>query len=148
MDFVFPYFSLFFNHNPNKLIVACGDNIFIADVSTRSTQSFHSSPQGAYFYPHAIALSDDDSVLVVGNSNRPFNACRYDTASLTRLWGHNTASHVGAVYILGAYVLVTVYRNPTLVLDLSTGEQIGELPKAEGFICGVGVIEGLCFILS
>ena len=143
MAFIFPYFSLFFNHCPFKLIVACGDNIFIVNVRTQSTQPFSSTPQGAYYYPHALALSDDDAVLVVGNSNRPFNACRYDTSSFTRLWVFNTASHVGAVKIVGAHVLVTVYGNPTLVLDLTTGAHLASLQKAEGFICGLGMIEGL-----
>jgi hypothetical protein len=37
---------------------------------------------------------------------------------------------------------VTVYRNPTLVIDLNTGAHVTELQKADGDIYGLGVIEG------
>jgi hypothetical protein len=74
--------------------------------------------------------------------------CGYDTASRTRLWIHTSVHHLGAVCMLGAHVLVTVVSNPTFVLDCKTGALISSLPKADGWICGVGMIESSCFILS
>ncbi len=127
--------------------MAGGDGIFIFDVSALSTQPFSSTPQSVYYCPHALALSEDDAVLVAGNCWNRNGVCGYDTASLTRLWIYNTVDNVGAVCMLGADVLVTVYGSPTLVLDRKTGELIASLQKAEGYIFGLGVIEGSCFIL-
>ncbi len=126
--------------------MACSDSIFLVDVCTKTTQPFSGTPEDVEYYPHALALSDDDALLVVGCDAN--SACGYDTASRTRLWIHKTASEVGAVCILGACVLVTVYVNPLLVLDRNTGERIASLRKADGFIFGMGAIDGFCFILS
>ncbi len=142
-----PQLTLFFHSSPTKLIVACEDDIFIVDMNTQSRQPFSGTPKGSYYFPHALALSDDDAVLVAGNSYTPYNVCGYDTSSRTRLWIHDTASQVGAVGMHGAQVLVTVAYSPTLLLDLMTGAQIAALQKADGSIDGLGVIEGSCFIL-
>jgi hypothetical protein len=138
-----PCTALFFNSSPAKLIVACYNDMFIVDMSTQSTQPFISTPQGAHYCPHALALSDDDAVLVAGSSKIPFSVCGYDTASRTRLWISNTANSVGAVCMLGARVLVTVHFNPTLVLDRNKGKEIAALQKADGCIYGLGVTEGM-----
>jgi hypothetical protein len=143
-EFANPCAALFFNHSPNKLILACRVGVFIFDVSTQSTQPFSSTPHGAWYCPHALALFDDDAILVAGSS---INVCAYDTASLAQLWIHDTVSYVGAVCLRGAHVLVTVYDSSTLLLDYKTGAHIAALRKADGCILGLGVIEGLCFIL-
>jgi hypothetical protein len=148
MSFECPIAAIYFNHNPNKLIVACHTDIFIVDLSTQSTQPFSSTSQGAWYRSHAFVLSYDDAMLVAGNSNYPYNVCGYDTASLARLWIHNTAHRVGAVCMLGAHVLVTVDYKPSLILECKTGKLIATLPKANGCIFGSGLIEGSCFILS
>jgi hypothetical protein len=49
--------------------------------------------------------------------------------------------------MLGTEVLVTVWGNPTLLFDRKTGKQVASLSKADGWIYGLGVIEGLCFFL-
>jgi hypothetical protein len=147
MPFKYPFTALFFHHNPNILIVACKDGIFIVNVRTLSIQPFTSTLQGALFYPHAISLSDDDAVLVAGCISTQ-SVCGYDTASLKRLWIHNAVSHVGAVCKHHGQVLVSVHGNPTLLMDLNTGAHIAELHKADSYIFGLGVIEGLWFILS
>jgi hypothetical protein len=123
--------------------VACRENISIVDVSTQNVYPFSSTPQVAWYYPHALALSDNDTVLVAGNAYSPGSVCGFDTASLTRLWIYKTIDSVGAVCMLGALVLVTVYKNPTLMFDCKTGEQIALLQTADGDIRGLGVIEGL-----
>jgi hypothetical protein len=148
MPFKAPNTVLFFRLSPTKLIVACRDDIFVLDGGKPSMQSFSNASHGAFYRPHALALSDDDAVLVAGNACIPNTVCGYDTASLTRLWKHTTVDGVGAVYMLDAHALVTVFCNPTLVLDLKTGEQIATLQKADGFIYGLGAIESLCFIPS
>jgi hypothetical protein len=148
MAFKNPCTAVFFNHNPNTFIVACGDGIFIVKVGTKSTQPFSGTPMNAFYESHTLVLSDDDDVLVAGNWNYPFSVCGYDTASLTRLWIYNTANSVGVVCMLGVHVLVTVVFNPTLVLDRTTGAQIPALQTAYGRTFGLGVIEGLCFILT
>ncbi len=148
LTFKDPTAALFFNHSPNKLIVACVDGIFIVDVSTRSKNPFSSTQRGAWYHPHALALSDDDNVLVAGNAQNPYSVCGYDTALRTRLWIYNTANGVGAVCMHGAHVLATVLVNPTLVLDHLTGTHVAALQKADGYIYGLGVIEGLRFIFS
>ncbi len=140
-----PKAVIFFNRDSNKLIVACERNIFITDVSTKSKHPFSGTPWGASYRPHALTLSDDDAVLVAGS---PCSVCGYDTASMTRLWIHNTAKNVCAVCMFGAHVLVTVFETPTLVLAYKTGTHIASLQNADGFNFGLGVIEGLCFILS
>jgi hypothetical protein len=142
MAFTCPSAALFFHHSPNKLIVACRDNIFTVDVSAHSTQPFSATPQDAYYYSHALAFIDDDSVLVAGNSNSTYSVCGYDTASGMQLWIYETVNEVGAVCMLGAHVLVTVACSPTLVLDPNTGSIIAELQKADGDIFGVGFVEG------
>ncbi len=142
MLFTRPTAALFLNHDPNKVIMACTDGILMVDVSTRSTQPFCSTPRVAYYYPHALALSDNDVVLVAGSFK---SVCGYDTASRTRLWIHGTASHVGAVCILGAHVLLTLAYSYPLALDYKTGAQIAALQKVKGSIRGLGVIEGLLF---
>jgi hypothetical protein len=43
---------------------------------------------------------------------------------------------------------VTMFNHPTLVLEIKTGACIASLKKADGFIYGLGMIEGLCFILE
>jgi hypothetical protein len=145
MSFTNPTAPLFFNHNPNKFIMACEDDIFIVDVNAQSTQPFIDTPQGAWYLQHALALSDDNAVLVAGSSGSSSSSsvCGYDTASSTRLWIHKTASGVPAVCMLGAHVLATVCARSTLVLDRKTGAQIATLQKAGGWIYGLGVIEGL-----
>ncbi len=148
MAFLYPYAALFFHHSTNKLIVACGDGIFIIDVSAQSVQPFSSTPQSAYYCPHSITLADDDFVLVVGCYSSPYIVCGYNTTSRTRLWIYNTVDNVGAVCMLGDYVIVTVCENPILVLGRISGALIVALQKAEGLIFGQGVIEGLCFISS
>jgi hypothetical protein len=148
MSFKGPWVALFFNNDPNKLIVACSNVISVVELSTQSTQSFSNTPQEAWYRPHALALSNDDSLLVVGNWSYPFSVCWYDTASRSRLWICDTAYSVVAVCMFGAHVLVSVSKNPTLVLDLNTGDIIATLPKADGDVFGLGVIEGLCFLLS
>jgi hypothetical protein len=142
MPFEYPKVVLFPNRDPKTFIVACDDGIFIVDVRTQSKQPFSNTPQGTLYYPHALALSEDDTVLVAGNWNYPYSVSGYDTASLDRLWIYNAASSVGAVCMLGAHVLVTVCGSPTLVLDLNTGALITALQKADGAILGLGVIEG------
>ncbi len=146
MHFEIPYAALFFNHSPSILIVACENDIFIVDARTQSTRQFSKTPKDTIYYPHGLALSDDDTVLVAG-CDYPYSVCAYDTATLERLWIFNTACEVGAVCMLGAHVVATVYMNPTLVLDLNTGVRIAALQKAEGWIFGLGVIEGICLIL-
>ncbi len=136
-----------FNHSPTKLIVACFHDIFIVDMSTQSTQPFSSTLQDAFYRSHALALSDDDALLVAG-SYLTDTVCGYDTASRIRLWIHNPANSVDAVCILGAHVLVTVFCSQTLVLNCKTGELMARLQKTDACIYGLGVIEGLCFILS
>jgi hypothetical protein len=148
MPFKCPTAACFFNHSPNTLIMACIDGIFSVDIVTQSTQPFSSTPRGAFYQPHALALSDDDFVLLAGNFFNPFNVCGYDTASRTRLWIYDTINEVAAVCMHGTHALVTVFDKPTLVLDHNTGAHIASLQKADGNIFGLGVIEGLCFVLS
>ncbi len=146
MPFMFPGSAIFLNHSSTKLIVACYSDIFIVNVSTQSTQPFIDTQQDERYFPHALALSDDDAVLVAGCAITK-SVCGYDTVSLAKLWIHDTASFVCAVCMLGAHVLVTVHGNPTLVLDCNTGALVESLQKADGSIIGLGVIEGLCFIV-
>jgi hypothetical protein len=149
MAFRSPTAALFFNYRPDRLIVACYTGIFIVDVNTQSTQSFSGTPQGASYFPYALALSADDNTLVAGNWSSPRSVCGYNTASMSRLWIYNTVHQVGAVCLLGAHVLATVRCNPTLVLDRITGAHIAELQKADGWVLGLGVIEGRdCFFIS
>jgi WD40 repeat protein len=148
MPFKNPTAACFFNHNPNTLIVACQDGVYHVDVITQTTLPFSNTPQGEWYCPHAVSVDDKDDVVVVGNWKSPKNVCGYDTASRSRKWIQNTASYVGAVCTHHAQVLVSVYGNPTLVLDLNTGTQIAEMHKAEGHIYGLGVIEGVFFISS
>jgi hypothetical protein len=143
-----PTAVLFFNLSPDKLIVACKDNVFIVDMTKLSTQPFKSTPQDAYYSQHALALSEDDVVLVAGNYSWPNSVCGYNTASLERLWIQDTANEVGAVCMLGAHVLVTVLRSPTMVLDRNTGAHTAALQKVDGCIFGLGVIECLRLIRS
>jgi hypothetical protein len=145
MSFTHPQAAIFFNHDPNKLIVASWDGIYLIDVSTQSILSFSSTPQNVQYKSHALALSDDDAVLVAGHDWKyPISVCGYDAASLTRLWILNTASHVDAVCMHGAHVLVTVCENPMLVVDYKTGAHIATLKKVNPYIYALGVIEGLC----
>ncbi len=146
-EFANPCAALFFNHSPNKLILACSDGVFIFDVSTQSTLPFSSTPHGAWYNPHALALSDD-AVLVAGNWYYPYSVCGYDTVSRARLWIHDTIDSVSSVCLFGASVLASVYYSLTLVLDFKTGAHIAELLKTDGHIFGLGVVEGLCFFLS
>jgi hypothetical protein len=143
MAFEDPTAAIFFSRSPNKFIVACSDDIFIVDASTQSTRPFSSTPQGAFYRQNALALSDDDAVLVAGNARSPCSVCGYDTVSLERLWIYDTADSVGAVCILSAHVLVTVDHKTTLLLNYKTGDFIADFQKAEGRIFGMGVIEGL-----
>jgi hypothetical protein len=136
-----PITAVFFNLSPTKLIVACSDDIFMVDVSTQSTEPFSNKPQNACYRPNALALSEDDAVLVAGCANTS-SVCGFDTALRTRLWIYEAASAVGAVCMLGACVLVTVAYRPILVLDRDKGTQIASLFDAEGRIHGLGVIEG------
>ncbi len=148
-DMVFrsPFSALFFNQNPNKLVVASEDNIFIVDVSTQSTEPFSGTFQGACYQPHTLALSDDDAVLVAGHCGiRPHGVCGYDSSTLTRLWIHNTVTRVGAACMLGTHALVTLAYSHPLLLDQKTGAHIVSLSKTDGDIFGLGVIEGLLFI--
>ncbi len=146
LEFANPISALFFNHDPSKLIVACIDGIFFVAVCTHSIQPFSNTPLNSWYCPHAIALTDDDTVMVVGINT--FLVCGFDTMSLERLWIYKAASSVGAVCMIGTRVLVTVKCNSTLIMDQKTGAHVALLPKAEGHIFGMGVIEGLCFILS
>ncbi len=134
MVFEYPTAAIFFNQSPNNLIVACSDDIFIVDVMTQSTKTFSSALQRAFYRPNALALSEDDAVLVAGNTNIPYSVCGYDTATLERMWIHNTENDVGAVCMIGAHLLATVYNSPTLVLDYKTGELVTSLTMAEGSI--------------
>jgi hypothetical protein len=136
-----PTAALFFHCNPEKLIVTCGDIIFLVDASTHSTQLLSGTPKVSYNNSHALALSDDDTMLVAGCSGMNI-VYGYDTASLTLLWICNTVDDVGAVCMLGAHVLVTVYGSPTLVLDCKTGTHIAELQNTEGSINVMAVVEG------
>ncbi len=144
-QFKSPTAALFFNRSPSKLVVACKKDIFIVDVCTQSKQPFSNTASGVWYSQHALTLSDDDAVLVAFNSN---SVCGYDIVSLTQLWVHNTDDSVDAACMLSAHVLVTVRFHPTLVLGFNTGTLIAELHKAGGFIRGLGVIQGLCFIVS
>ncbi len=146
MAFSLPYVAIFFNHNPNTMIVACEDGVYLVDVITQTTLPFRDTPQGAIYQPHSVSLSDNDGVVVVGNYWSPYSVCGYNTASRTRMWNFKTADSVGAVCTHHAQVLVSVCGNPTLVLDLNNGTKIAEMNKAEGYIFGLGVIEGVCFI--
>ncbi len=74
----------------------------------------------------------------------PYSVCGYNTASRKPKWIHDTVESVCAVCTRHAQVLVSVYANTTLVLDLNTGTHIAEMHKAQGFILGLGVIEGVC----
>ncbi len=146
MPFTLPYAACFFNHNPNTLIVACYDGIYLVEVIAQSVQPFSDTPQDVYYQPHAVSVSDQDDVVVVGtNWNTPNSVCGYDVASRTRKWIHNTAHQVGAVCTqqAQAQVLVSVAYYPTLLLDLNTGTQIAEMHN-EGVILGLSVIEGVC----
>ncbi len=71
MGFADPHIAFFFNHSPSKLIVACEDDIFIVDVSSQSQQPFSGTPQNAWYRPHALALSENDTVMVAGDYWRP-----------------------------------------------------------------------------
>jgi hypothetical protein len=85
---------------------------------------------------------------VAGNAFSRYSVCGYDTTSLARLWIYEAASSVGAVCMLGAHVLVTVAYKPTLVLDCMTGAHVRALLKANGYIYGLGVVEGLFSFIS
>ena len=148
MPFKNPSVVVFFHHDPNTLIVACRDGIFLVDVITQSVQPFSDTPKGALYWPHAASVGDSDNVVVIGNPHTPYSVCAYDMASRKRLWIFNAADSVGAVCVHHAQVLVSVFGNPTLVLDLNTGTQIAESQKADGYIFGLGVIEGVCIFVS
>ncbi len=151
MHFNDPCAVHFFNCSTNKLIVACSEVIFVVDVSTKSKLPFSITTHIAHYRrPRALTLSGDDAVLVVGNnSGYDCNVvCGYDTASRTRLWIRSTVPKVGAVCMLGKNVLATLHGRSTLVLDYINGTHIVSLPKAEGYVLGLGVIEGLCFLYS
>jgi hypothetical protein len=150
MAFDQPTAALFFNHSPGKLIVACCEGIFIVDVSTQSVQPLKRVPTVEYNHPENLVLSDDDAVLVVVGEFTVASSklCGYDTASRRRLWMNDIAGEVLAVCMLGQHVLANIWKsNLTLVLDSFTGDQIAVLQTTERNILGLGVIEGLCFIL-
>ncbi len=148
MDFAYPQAVLFSHQSSSALIVACKDVIFIYDVSKQSTQAFSGAFEDSFYERHALALSNDGAMLVVGSSFSPYRVCAFSTVFLTRLWTCNMLNRVDAVCVLGSRVLVTVFESPTLVLDLNTGTQVAALKKPQGFTFGLGVIEGLCFILD
>ncbi len=152
MAFERPAAALFFNHSPGKLIVACHAGIFIVDVSTQSVQPLKRVPTVEYDRPETLVLSDDDAVLVVVGEFTTVATCKlrgYDTTSYRRLWINEMAGEVLAVCMLGQHVLANIWKsNLTLVLDNFTGDQIAVLQTTERNILGLGVIEGLCFILS
>ncbi len=108
----------------------------------------HSHSMTRHGVHSTLTLSDDDAVLVAGSLLRPYSVCGYDTASLTLLWNHNAVSRVGAICMLGFYVVVTVHSNPTIVLKNKTGELVATFQKSDGWSLGLAVVEGLCFILS
>ncbi len=147
LSFTDPKAALFFNHCPTKLIVACRDDIFIVNVSTKSIQTFSGTPDGAYYWPHALALSEDNAVLVAGDWSGPFSASGYDTASRTRMWIYYVENELCAIGMHRELVFVNVSGYPMLVLDYKTGKLIDELENANEGIFGMGVIEGLCFFL-
>jgi hypothetical protein len=146
MTFSLPYVARFFNHNSTTMIVACRDGVYLVDVITQTALPFSDTPQGGWYNPQSVSFSGNDGVVVVGNWSTPYSVCGYDTASRTRMWIFKTAREVGAVCTHHAQVLMSVYANPTLVLELNTGTHIAEMRKAEGSIYGLGVIEGVCFI--
>jgi WD40 repeat protein len=131
--------AIFFNHSSNKLIVACKEDIFLVDVRTKSVLSFGNTPPEASYEPYALALSGDDAVLAVGAAHSVRGLA---TLSHTQLWIHNTAGRVGAVCMLGAHVLVTLYYSSTLLLDINTGIEVSVSQKPDKNIFALGVIEG------
>lgn len=143
LHFESPWTALFFNHSPNTYIVTCSDVIFFIDANTQSMQPFDDTPPRASYSARALALSVDDAVLIAGSSfYYSYSVCGYDTSSLSRLWIHNTLSSVGAVCFIDNYVLATVWLKPTLILNLKTGAHVASLKKADGYISGLGVVEG------
>jgi hypothetical protein len=143
-----PDLARFFNHISTTMILACIDGVYLVDGITQTTLPFSNTPRGAGYYPHSVSVSDNDDVVVVSNYGTPYSVCGYDTASRARKWIYYTAHRVGAVCTHHAQVLVSVFGNPTLVLDLNTGTQIAEMNEADGWIFGLGVIEGVCFFFS
>ncbi len=148
IDFAYPQAVLFSYQSPSALIVACKDIIFIYDVSQQSTQAFSGAFEDSFYERHAIALSNDGAMLVVGSSSSTYRVCAFSMESLIRLWTFNMLNRVDAVCVLSSRVLVTVFERPTLVLDLNTGTKIAALKKPHGFTFGLGVIEGLLLISS
>ena len=158
MKFETPTAALFFNHSPTKLIVACLKNIFIVDVNTKHRRPLDGTPPYVLYQPHALALIADDSVLVAGKGNyryhgrgkrglESYTVRGFDMVSGTLSWTHNPLNCVGAVCMLGSYVLVAVHCKPTLVLDCYTGTEVSVLHKTGDCISGMGAIEGLCFVI-
>ncbi len=97
-----------------------------------SRKTIEKAPEFATYHPYALALNVSDSVLVAGNNSKPYLVCGYDTASLLRLWIVEVPSLVSAVALHGDRAFVMVPKSSTLVLDITSGGTIGELPSAFG----------------
>jgi hypothetical protein len=138
MIFQFPFLCLFFNLNANKLIVVCRDNIFAVDCSQESTKSVQSPPQ-ALRSPHALALSPQDDILVIEDTNRIYG---FDTASLSTTWMFLAVSNITAFCIYNDKVLLTQWGNPAVVLQLKSGKEITKWPNIDGYGFGLGIVEG------
>jgi hypothetical protein len=154
MHFSDPWATLFFNHSPDTFIVACTDDIFFVDANTQFMQPLGNTPPKVFYGQHALVLSADDAVLCAGCFSLGHSyVCGYDTASRTRLWIYDPKDYsifmfadlsICSVCMLDQHVLATYLGKPTLVLALYTGIRVpASQLQADGYIVGLGVIEGL-----
>ncbi len=100
-------------------------------------------------FVYALDVSSDGSV-VVGGSYKFVIAHETDTGAM--LWRKVMTGKVWSLRIHGGVVIVPVENSNTVVLDVTTGQQLHTLPSAGEGVSGICVFDGLtkitCFLFN
>ncbi len=93
---------------------------------------------------NAVGVSIDGGVVVGGsNCGTQSFVVAHNTATRTLIWKKQLPQSISSIRAYGGIVIVPLDYGKTLVLDISTGNQIHSLPSAGKDIHSICVFEGL-----
>jgi hypothetical protein len=109
---------------------------------THASTPFESPERKEYYSTHAIALSGREHLLFLASESSK-TVTAYDTSTLRRRWSNGTSEETFALRTFDCQILVSIRNSPMLVLEQESGTTIRRLKHSDGWIYGIGVLDGL-----
>jgi hypothetical protein len=134
--------SLFSRRDLNILFTTSRDEISKIDVSTGDAQQFEGYVPGSSVLGQALALSENESLLFVGDGSHNALLC-FETEPRKKKWNVVLPNRVTSLRALrDVQLLVGLFASSPMLVDQANGAKLREFQRPEGSVQSIALFSG------